>query len=234
MKRDNFVGFLPFYLLVVILFLGIAHGGSRAITAWNEKESVKDRVVMIIDAGHGGIDGGATSCTGVLESKFNLEIAQRLEALFHFMGYETCMIRNSDISIYTQGETIAAQKISDLKERVRIVNETENGILLSVHQNNFPDGRYSGAQVFYCDDEDSMLLAKKLQSSLVSALNKGSRRMAKKAKGVYLLEHIKRPGILVECGFLSNPGEEAKLKTADYQKKLCAVIAAVVSSYVET
>ena len=234
MKRENFVGFFPFYLLVVILFLAVAHGGSRVITALNENAELSDGTVVIIDAGHGGIDGGATSCTGVLESHINLEIAFRLEAIMQFMGYETRMIRTTDTSIYTQGDTIAAQKISDLKERVRIVNETQQGILVSIHQNTFSDSKYWGAQVFYADREDSKELAVALQKNLVSTINPGSKRTAKKAKGVYLMEHMEKPGVLLECGFLSNPQEEALLRSQEYQKKLCAVIAATVCTYAAT
>ncbi|MBQ8834548.1 MAG: N-acetylmuramoyl-L-alanine amidase [Oscillospiraceae bacterium] len=183
---------------------------------------------IVIDAGHGGIDGGATSCTGKLESTFNLEIALRLNDLLHFLGYETKMIRTTDTSVYTKGETIAQKKISDLKERVRMVNETENALLVSIHQNNFSDGRYSGAQIFYADTEGSQLLAKQLQDAFVSTLNPGSNRQSKQSSGVYLMEHIDCTGVLVECGFLSNAQEEAKLRSPDYQQRLCCVIAATM------
>ena len=100
--------------------------GSRAITVISENMPVERQHCIIIDAGHGGEDGGATSCTGKLESSFNLEISLRLNDLLHLLGYDTVMIRTSDVSIYTKGETIAQKKVSDLKERVRIANETEN------------------------------------------------------------------------------------------------------------
>ena len=121
--------------------------------------------------------------------------------------------------------------MSDLKERVSIVNSTPNAMLLSIHQNNFSDSRYSGAQVFYADTQGSERLAKVLQCALISSLNKGSNRKCKKSDGVYLMEHISCPGILVECGFLSNPEEEARLRSRDYQQKLCCVIASTVSSF---
>ena len=186
---------------------------------------------VIIDAGHGGVDGGATSCTGVLESQLNLEIALRLEELMKLLGYESVMVRRTDISVYTEGETIAAKKVSDLKQRVKIVNETENGILISIHQNKFSDSRYSGAQVFYAKDSQSKELATQLQASFISTLNPGSKRMAKQASGIYLMDKIKNPGILIECGFLSNLKEESMLRDPDYQKKLCSVIAATLSSH---
>ena len=205
--------------------------GNKAVTAFAETRPLERENCIIIDAGHGGEDGGATSCTGRLESAYNLEISIRLNDLFHLLGYSTKMIRTSDTSIYTKGETIAQKKVSDLKERVRIVNETENALLVSIHQNNFSDSRYCGAQVFYADTAQSEQLAKQLQTLLVSSLNPGSNRKSKKSTGVYLMEHAECTAILVECGFLSNAGEEAKLRDPDYQKKLCCVIAASVTGF---
>lgn len=231
MKKGNWIGFLPFYLLVCIVFIAIATGVSQAVTTSVQRSAVKRENVIVIDAGHGGVDGGATSCTGVLESQINLEIALKLNDMMRLLGHKTVMIRTTDISVYTQGETIAAKKVSDLKERVRIVNETENAVLLSIHQNTFSDSRYGGAQVFYPQSDGSQKLAELLQTSLITTLNPGSNRKAKKASGVYLMEHIQRTGILVECGFLSNPEEEAKLRDPTYQKQLCGVVASVVSTF---
>lgn len=228
MKRDNWIAFAPFYLLVIIVFLGISQGGSRAVTSLHQSLPVEREHTVVIDAGHGGIDGGATSCTGVLESYINLEIALRLEDFFHFMGYDTVMIRRVDESVYTQGNTIASQKVSDLKERVRIVNETPGAILISIHQNSFSDSKYRGAQVFFAPTAGSRELARRLQSDFVLHLNPGSNRKAKKADSIYLMQQIQCPGVLIECGFLSNPQEEAMLRSREYQLKLCGVI---VSSF---
>ncbi len=225
MKNCNWVGLLPYYLLVAILCIGGAYISSGAVTTYNQNSSVERSVTVVVDAGHGGIDGGATSCTGVLESAMNLEIALRLNDLLHLLGYDTVMIRTTDTSVYTEGNTIAAQKVSDLKERVRICNETENAILISIHQNTFSDSRYDGAQVFYADTEGSAALAKSLQAKLCTG------RTAKKAGSVYLLQNIKCTGVLVECGFLSNPEEEAKLREKGYQQYLCAVIATTLNEF---
>ena len=231
MKKTNWVAFLPFYLLAFIVFVSIAAGTSQVVTTAVQRTAVERENVIVIDAGHGGVDGGATSCTGVLESQINLEIALKLNDLMHLLGHKTIMIRTTDISVYTQGETIAAKKVSDLKERVRIVNETEDAILISIHQNTFSDSRYGGAQVFYAKTDGSQKMAEKLQTDLIITLNPTSNRKAKKAAGVYLMEHIEKTGILVECGFLSNGEEEAKLRDGQYQNKLCCVIASTVSSF---
>lgn len=219
------------YIVIAAMFLIGIISGSRAVTTMVESASIERSCTIVIDAGHGGVDGGAISCTGKPESAFNLEIAQKLKDLLHFLGFNTNMIRSSDTSVYTKGETIAQKKISDLRERVRIVNKTENALLLSIHQNSFSDSRYSGAQIFYGSEEGSEALAEQLQAALVATINPGSRRKCKKSDGIYLMEHIECPGILVECGFLSNPEEEAKLQNPVYQRKLCCVIASAVSTY---
>jgi len=224
-------GWVLFYFLTIATVLLAAQWGSRAVTVIAENTPVEREHCIIVDPGHGGEDGGATSCAGIVESSYNLAISLRLNDLLHLLGYDTKIIRTTDISIYTKAETIAQKKISDLKERVRIVNETEDALLLSIHQNNFSDPRYSGAQVFYAGTEGSEALARQLQGAFVSTLNRGSSRKCKKSDGVYLMEHIGCTGVLIECGFLSNPEEEAKLRSPDYQQKLCCVIAATVSQF---
>ena len=220
-----------FYSLTVLILMMCAEFFSSAATAFAEWQDEQRKFCVVIDPGHGGEDGGAVSCTGIPESRYNLEISQRLNDLMRLLGYQTKMIRQEDISVYTKGETLAQKKVSDLKERVRMVNETDGGLLLSIHQNYFSDSRYSGAQVFYAETEGSEQLAKQLQSAMVSALNRESRRQAKRSSGIYLMEKIQCTGILVECGFLSNAAEEALLRDPEYQKKLGAVIAVTVSQY---
>lgn len=233
MKRYDWVGWAPFYLLAVIMCIGAAAWGSRAVTTAVQNSPVSRKCTVIVDAGHGGIDGGATSCTGVLEKQINLEIALRLDDLLHLLGYDTRMIRTSDTSVYTDGSTIAAQKVSDLKERVRIVNETEGALLISIHQNTYSDSRYSGAVVFYADTEGSKDLAQLMQQRLKDALDPASKRQCKQADSVYLLRSIEKPGILIECGFLSNPEEEAKLRSESYQRKLCCVIVSALHEFLK-
>ena len=168
-----------------------------------------------------------------LESSFNLEIASRLNDLLHLLGLHTKMVRTTDISVYTQGQTIAAQKASDLKNRVSMVNKTENALLLSIHQNTYPDNQCHGAQVFYGTTDESRILAEILQETFCQTLNPGSTRRSKRADGIYLMQHIKKTGVLIECGFLSNPEEEAKLRDNTYQKNLSCVIAATVSNFLD-
>ena len=232
MKRfKNFRLLLPSYILVVCAFVISVVLASRSVTTMVENAPLHNRKCVIIDAGHGGVDGGATSCTGILESHFNLEISTRVNDLLHLLGVETKMIRTDDISVYTEGESIAAKKMSDLKERVRIVNETQCGTLVSFHMNHFSDSQYHGAQVFYANTEGSKQLASTMQIALKQHLDTENNRNIKKCEGVYLMQHIQRPGILIECGFISNPEEEAKLRDPTYQKMLASVISATVASY---
>lgn len=220
------------YVMIFAVFFLMPLYGNQIVTTLAESQTIHNYV--IIDAGHGGVDGGAVSCTGAYESNINLEIALKLNDLMRLLGIRTVMIRQTDCSVYTNGETIAAKKISDIKERVRIVNSTPNAILLSIHQNNFHDSRYSGAQVFYSAHADSRDLAEKMQSSFRSNLNPMNKRSIKRSSGVYLMEHTNCPGILVECGFLSNPEEEAKLRNHAYQTKICSVISTTISQYLNT
>lgn len=220
-----------FYTMVIALFLFGTLLGNQAITTISEMVPVERLHRIVIDPGHGGVDGGAISCSGKSESSFNLQIALRINDLLHLLGYDTVMIRTTDSSVYTSGQTIAQKKVSDLKQRVRIVDRTQNALLLSIHQNTFPEGKYSGAQVFFAKTSGSQELAEQLQNDLVSYLNPGSSRKAKQGSGIYLLDKIGATGVLVECGFLSNQQEEAKLQTPDYQKKLCCVISSGLARF---
>ncbi len=225
------LSFVPVYGLIFILTIIVAFICGRAVTAISVSAPLAGRHIIAIDAGHGGEDGGATSCTGVLESNINLSIALRLNDLCHLLGYDTIMVRSTDTALHTSGDTIAARKSSDLKARVALANSTDNCIWISIHQNYFSDDRYSGAQIFYANTRNSDILGKQLQSNILKTINRGSNRQAKKIEGVYLFDHITATGVLVECGFLSNREEEAKLQRVDYQQNICCVIAATVGEF---
>lgn len=190
---------------------------------------------IVIDPGHGGEDGGATGVAGTRESDLNLAVSLRLQALLRLFGHEPVMVRTTDTAVYSAGAgTISEKKVSDIHNRVRLVNDTPGALLVSIHQNFFTQGQYSGAQVFYADDAYSRELAQQLQAQLRASLDPGNRREAKGAAGtVYLMNHIQTPGILVECGFLSNAAEEARLNTSAYQTRLAMTMAAVLLQNLE-
>lgn len=222
------------YLFLFAFFAGSALLFSRTVGQWLPVSDIRsdDRTTVIIDPGHGGEDGGAVSPLGTRECELNLQISLRINDLFRFLGVRTAMTRSEDVSIYdSEAKTVSEKKVSDLKNRAKLVNSIPNGLFLSIHQNMFSDGKYSGAQVFFAQTEGSQALAEQLQLLLREQVDPGNRREAKPSSAVWLMEHIDCTGVLVECGFLSNTDEEQRLKTETYQKKLSAVIACTVTQY---
>lgn len=185
-------------------------------------------VTVVIDPGHGGEDGGAVSPDGVTESRINLEISLRLHELLRFMGQRTVLIRTEDVSVHTEGETMRARKVSDIRRRVELVNGTENAVLLSIHQNSLPSSPVThGAQVFWNGAEGAEGLAAVVQDALNTAVNRGNEKQTRKIPDtIYLMKHVTAPAILAECGFLSNREETALLQTPSHQLKLAGAIAA--------
>ena len=183
--------------------------------------------VLVLDAGHGGEDGGAVSLTGVPESGINLAITERMDQLLGFWGAPPVLLRTEDISLHDpSADALREKKASDLRNRAQAVEQVENAVLISVHQNTFIDKKYHGAQVFYAPTEGSRELAEAVQEALRAGLDPDNGRQAKPIPdSVYLLHHVTCPAVLVECGFLSNPEEEALLRSSRYQTKVAAVLA---------
>lgn len=183
-------------------------------------------VTVVIDPGHGGEDGGAVSSDGVMESHINLSISCQVNDLLRFAGQRTVLTRSEDVSIHTEGDTVRARKASDIRNRVALVNGTENAVLLSIHQNSLPSSRVThGAQVFWNTAEGSETLARVVQDSLNMAVNGGNEKNSKQIPAtIYLMKHVTAPAILVECGFLSNAEETVKLQEPSYQLKLATAI----------
>lgn len=182
---------------------------------------------LVIDAGHGGEDGGAVSVSGISESELNLAVARRLDAVLGFCGVSPVMLRQEDVMLSDPGgKTMRARKVSDLHNRAKAVEQVENAVLISIHQNSFTDPKYSGAQVFYAPTPDSQGFAERTQELLRVNLSPGNDRQAKPIpQTVYLMTHISCKAILVECGFLTNPEEDRLLQTPDYQLKLAVTLA---------
>ena len=233
MKTGDFLRRYAYvYLYVAAFFLGCAGLMRQAVETAGEMAPFSACPVIIIDAGHGGPDGGTTGYAGTPEERINLEVSRRLEAMLALLGCETAMTRTTGESLATEGETIRSKKQSDLRNRVEQVNALASAVVVSIHQNHFGDSRYSGPQVFFADGGED--LAKTAQEALTAVLAPGSKRASKPASGVYLMEHIAHPGILVECGFLSNPDEERRLATPAHQKKIAATLAAVLAGFVHS
>ncbi len=183
---------------------------------------------VIIDAGHGGDDGGAIGIDGTVEKDINLDIALKLEKLLKFYGFDVIMTRTEDIMTCDDGlDSLRKRKVSDIHNRFDILEKNPDAVFISIHQNKFEDNSQHGTQVFYSGNNDeSKLLAESIQNSIVSVLQPDNSRVVKKSgSGIYLLYHAKLPAVLVECGFISNPAEVKKLNDENYRMKIAILIA---------
>lgn len=191
---------------------------------------------VIIDAGHGGEDGGTSSEDGVLEKDINLSISFYLTEILRCYGYNVIMTRSTDEQIGDNSlTTIRQRKISDVRKRLELTKLYPDSLFVSIHQNHYSSPRYSGAQVFYSPKSSlSKLLAETVQGSLVSLIQKDNTRMIKEiGTNVYLLYNCESPAVMVECGFLSNPDESKLLATTDYQKKIAFSVACGIIKFLE-
>ena len=208
-------------LLFSALTAIILSGGALAVRA---------PTTLVIDAGHGGIDGGAISTDGTRESDINLAVALRLESIVRFLGQKTLMTRWDDSR---KTDIISYSEHEDLKARAELANSAANAVLISIHQNFYPTAQPRGAQVLYSSYGGSEKLGKLIQSALVDKLDPENRRLAVPApRELYLTANTRCPAVLVECGFMSNNFEVLKLKDASYQNALALVIAASYLEYI--
>ena len=208
--------------LALALVVGMRGGSMVQAIAQNRAART-----LVIDAGHGGFDGGAVGSSGTSEQDINLGIAQRVQALAEFFGVHTAMTRTDENALgYDPSRSVRENKIADIKAREQFVQETSNPVFLSIHLNKFSDARYHGAQVFYSPSHpDSRALAEQMQETLAEGCDPANNRQAKQAEStIYLMKKLECPAVIVECGFLSNPEEEQRLSDTEYHKKLAASI----------
>ena len=214
-----------FALLAVLVFV---HSVITLPTAGKYRE-IKS---VVIDAGHGNFDGGAESPNGVLEKDLNLVIAKKLEIRLKQKGFQVIMTRADDNGIHDETLTdVGEKKKSDMYKRRDIMNESGADFFISIHMNKFTDSSCAGPQVFYSPNrEESEILAQEIQKYL-NTLSVEKREIKAAGKGIYLLKTAKIPAVLVECGFLSNPLDEAKLCTAQYQDRIVEAIILGIDEY---
>ncbi len=181
-----------------------------------------DRPTLVIDPGHGGIDGGALAFDGTKESNINLEIGLKLRELAKFCGYDFFMTREDDSR---RTDILSYSEHEDLVHRTELINSVPHGVLISIHQNFFPTSQPSGAQVLYAPGEESRRFGELTHGELISLLQPENRRVAVPApKELYITSKVNCPAILVECGFLSNPSDLSRLKEDDYQTQIALVL----------
>ena len=224
---------------MLVLIVTIAILSTAAVeTVWGISEIWKGvwqkDVVIVIDAGHGGVDPGAISQSGaVLEKDVNLNIAKWLQGYLQEAGYVVVMTRSEDQDL--AGDTEGRRKTADMKERIRIMEEAKGDILISIHQNSYPEERYHGPQVFFQNhSEEAAGLALLVQAEMNSFTAPENNREAKRGKDYYILKNAPMPAILVECGFVSNANEAAMLIQEDYQKRIAWGIYSGVEKYLQS
>lgn len=185
--------------------------------------------VIIIDAGHGGEDGGAVASDGTVEKDINLKIALQTAKFLKIYGFEVIMTRESDVSTSNGDKFI---KREDLENRLKLMKENKNAVFVSIHLNKFTTSAARGSQVFYSKYGDSKRLGDLIQKSIIDNLQPENKRVNKQAtSSTYLLHNAVVPAVLVECGFLSNESELLRLKDGEYQKKLAFSITGGILEY---
>ncbi len=220
-------------LIILFLLLSMLTSGC-SVRPSASKVSKTQETQLIIDPGHGGEDGGAVADDGSKESEINLAVALKMEAICGFLGVGSVMTRSSEVLDYPDSaDTIRAKKIADQKARIALINSAPNVVLISVHQNTYPNAKPSGAQALYGKVEGSKELAELIQDNLALHIDANNKRSAAKiSDDIYLMKKAECPAVLIECGFLSNPVELSMLKDAEYQMKLAAVFVASYTQFI--
>lgn len=233
MKR--LVMILPYCIIATVLagLIFVNVGKSDTVTS----SQTQDTPLIVLDAGHGGQDGGAVAKDGTQEQYINLDITLKLNEILTKDGYRTLLTRTDNNSIHdADAKTTREQKVSDIHNRLKIVEANPGCLFVSVHQNYYTESQYSGAQVFYSPNApESSQLAQCIQSSIVSSLQPGNNRQIKESgSSIYILYHATEPAVLVECGFLSNPEETAKLNDESYRQQMAQAIADGIETYINS
>lgn len=225
-KRYQIIAVITAFLIILSVMLYLTFMANSSADVVMAKPVFQQTV--IIDAGHGGEDGGAVGIDGTVEKNINLDIALKLEKILKFYGFDVIMIRTRDIMVCDDGlDSLRKRKVSDIHNRFAIMQKYPDAVFISVHQNKFSDPAQHGTQVFYSgNNEKSKLLAEAIQSSVTTVLQPNNSRIVKKSgSGIYLLYHAELPAVLVECGFVSNSNDVKNLNDEKYRMKLAMLIA---------
>jgi N-acetylmuramoyl-L-alanine amidase len=191
------------------------------------------RKIILIDPGHGGIDGGAASRKGTVEKDLNLKISLKLRDKLKEEGYVVLLTREEDKGLYNNTESVQKMKLEDLNNRCKIKRDSNCDVFISIHQNHFPQIKYYGAQVWYSRSDNSQRLGHIIQRNLRNDLSNGNQREEKCSGNDYkiLRCYLNIPSVIVECGFLSNPREEVQLKDDNYQDIIAESLAKSINEY---
>ncbi|MEW9095643.1 MAG: N-acetylmuramoyl-L-alanine amidase CwlD [Clostridiaceae bacterium] len=219
---------IAFVTVIIVFTIMLAYNMQAKTKVINPEERI-----ILIDPGHGGIDGGAVSPSGTIEKDINLSISLMLKEELQKHGYKVIMTREEDKGLNGEKGTVREKKIEDLNNRCKMKKESNCSMFISVHLNMFPQSKYYGAQVWYSNNDNSKKLASLIQSNFKKHLDETNNRMEKPANNDYkILRGVDEvPSVIVECGFLSNYEEEKKLKDSNYQLKIAQIIANSVNEY---
>lgn len=209
-----------FFTLLIIAFTFCFFLKTRIVPAINSNLVFPNPKTCIIDAGHGGFDGGAVAEDGTLEKDLNLSMSKILDEILTLNGYETIMIRDEDVSV--EEKTDKNKKRGDIQKRLKTAREYPQALFISIHQNSFRQRNSQGTQVFYgVKNKNSKKLANIIQQTVSEKLQPSNRRSIKKAgSNLYLLSNMENVSIMIECGFITNKSELENLKNPKYQEKL--------------
>ncbi|MBQ8203473.1 MAG: N-acetylmuramoyl-L-alanine amidase [Clostridia bacterium] len=194
---------------------------------------ISQRPTVILDAGHGGFDGGAVAGDGTVEKDINLAICKKCESMLRFNGFNVIMTRTDDTGTEDVEGSIAKRKKSDMQNRLNLMKENTDAIFVSVHLNKFTTSAARGAQVFYTPNFDAAVdLGESIQSSIVNLLQPDNTRVIKMGNSsTYLLKNATVPAVIVECGFLSNSQDLANLKNSEYQSQMAFAIVGGITEF---
>lgn len=224
------------FLIALILSVIISLFASHRRTSETMSEFAGDngqRIHIMIDPGHGGIDPGTAGSLGKAEAPINLDISQKLMTILEGSGFIVEMTRYDDEGLYTEkSATVREKKNEDLTKRVELINAAASDLTVSIHLNSFPQQQYYGAHVFYSkNSEESKTAADIIQAAMKEILDKNNNRVPQVKRDIRIMDYAEFPIVLIECGFLSNPGEEALLVSDEYQEKVAWSIYAGILQY---
>lgn len=232
MKQSAWQTVMGMVLLGIVTLVSWQAGTLAAVE--NQKaDADKAKPVVVIDAGHGGNDPGKVGIDGQLEKDINLKIAKRLKAYLEADDVKVILTRDQDQGLYQSGDS--QKKMADMRRRCELIDEAHPDLVVSIHQNSYHEEYVSGGQVFYYKtSEKGKYLAEILQKRFDYVLGDENKRLAKSNDNYYLLLHVKAPIVIVECGFLSNTGEAARLEEEDYQNRMAWTIHMGIMQYLNT
>ena len=230
MIKRALIGFITVSVIITISFFTVFKENFFGVFVSADLKNTAPTV--IIDAGHGGFDGGAVAHDGTVEKDINLPIALKLQATLNLLGYNTVMVRTEDVAVNDANDKGVSAKVSDIKNRVEMMKQYPNAIFVSIHMNKYQTTQPHGAQVFYSKIGDSEILAKSIQNSIAARVQNNNKRVVKQTtKDIYLLYHATVPSVIVECGFLSNLDDLSNFKSSEYQSKIAFSIADGIIKY---